>query len=94
MLQRLQHTLQRLQSLPMDVVDLAVASPFAFPLLVERLREQLSTEKLKVRLDRLLAASEAALAGDLEGKVHTSRGRKKRAQPGTGAVPADTGGHE
>ena len=34
MLQRLQHTLQRLQSLPMDVVDLAVASPFAFPLLV------------------------------------------------------------
>ena len=46
------------------------------------------------RLDRLLAASEAALAGDLAGKVHTSRGRKKRAQPGTGAVPADTGGHE
>jgi ATP-dependent Lhr-like helicase len=29
---------------------------------VERLREQLSTEKLKDRLDRLLAASEAVLA--------------------------------
>ncbi len=60
-LQRLQATLQRLQALPMDVVNLAVASPLAFPLLVERLREQLSTEKLKDRLDRLLAASEAAL---------------------------------
>jgi ATP-dependent Lhr-like helicase len=30
--------------------------------MIERLREQLSTEKLKDRLDRLLAAGEAALA--------------------------------
>ena len=61
-LQRLQQTLQRLQALPMDVVHLAAASPFALPLLVQRLREQLSTEKLKARLDRLLADSESALA--------------------------------
>lgn len=61
-LQRLQQTLQRLQALPMDVAHLAAASPFAFPLLVQRLREQLSTEKLKARLDRLLADSESALA--------------------------------
>ncbi len=102
-LQRLQHTLQRLQSLPMDVVDLTVASPFAFPLLVARLREQLSTEKLKDRLDRLLAASEAALAGPEAGKVHTPPGagkihipggRKRRPQPADSAAPADTGGHE
>jgi ATP-dependent Lhr-like helicase len=33
----------------------ARAQPFALPLMVERLREQLSTEKLKDRLDRLLA---------------------------------------
>ena len=74
-LQRLQHTLQRLQALPMDVVDLAAASPFAFPLLVERLREQLSTEKLQVRLDRLLAASEAALSPSA-GSVRNAKRRK------------------
>jgi ATP-dependent Lhr-like helicase len=42
-------------------VTLKAPSPFALPLMVERLREQLSTEKLKDRLDRLLAESEAAL---------------------------------
>jgi ATP-dependent helicase Lhr and Lhr-like helicase len=59
-LQRLTRTLQRLAALPIDFVELAVPSPFALPLLVERLREQLSTEKLKDRLDRMLAQSEAA----------------------------------
>ena len=60
-LQQLQLTLQRLAALPLDMVELRAPSPFALPLLVERLREQLSTEKLKDRLDRLLAESEAAL---------------------------------
>ena len=60
-LQRLSATLQRLAALPLQLVALAAPSPFALPLLVERLREQLSTEKLKDRLDRLLAESEAAL---------------------------------
>jgi ATP-dependent Lhr-like helicase len=60
-LQLLQATLQRLAALPLDVVQLRAPSPFALPLLVERLREQLSTEKLKDRLDRLLAEAEAAL---------------------------------
>jgi ATP-dependent Lhr-like helicase len=39
-------------------------TPFAFPLLVERLREQLSTEKLKDRLDRILAQAEGQLQAD------------------------------
>jgi ATP-dependent helicase Lhr and Lhr-like helicase len=60
-LQRLTDTLQRLASLPVAWVDLSAPSPFALPLLVERLREQLTTEKLKDRLDRLLAEGEAAL---------------------------------
>ena len=59
---RLTATLQRLAALPLQRVDLTAPSPFALPLLVERLREQLSTEKLKDRLDRLLAEAEAALA--------------------------------
>jgi ATP-dependent Lhr-like helicase len=43
-------------------VALKAPSPFALPLMVERLREQLSTEKLKDRLDRMLAEGETALA--------------------------------
>ena len=58
---RLQATLQRLAAVPRDRVLLKTASPFCLPLMVERLREQLSTEKLKDRLDRLLAQAEAAL---------------------------------
>lgn len=60
-LQRLGATLQRLAALPLDLVELQAPSPFALPLMVERLREQLSTEKLEDRLARLLAESEAAL---------------------------------
>ena len=60
-LSRLATTLQTLAALPQTRVALAAPSPFALPLMVERLREQLSTEKLKARLDRLLADSEAAL---------------------------------
>ncbi len=58
---RLATTLARLSALEPEVVTLAAPSPFAFPLLVERLREQLSTEKVKERLDRMLAEAEAAL---------------------------------
>jgi hypothetical protein len=38
--------------------ELAVPSPFALPLMVERFREKLSTEKLKDRLDRMLKEME------------------------------------
>ncbi|MFN9745260.1 MAG: ligase-associated DNA damage response DEXH box helicase [Betaproteobacteria bacterium] len=61
-LSRLQATLGRLQALPRQRVALAAPSPFALPLMIERLREQLSTEKLKDRLERLVAEGEAALA--------------------------------
>ncbi len=60
-LARLSATLQRLAALPLAQVTLKAPSPFALPLMVERLREQLSTEKLKDRLDRMLAEAEAAL---------------------------------
>jgi len=59
---RLRHTLAHLAALPMQQVVLKAPSPFAFPLMVERLREQLSTEKLKDKLDRLLAEAEAEAA--------------------------------
>ena len=59
---RLAAVLDRIGSQPVDLVALKAPSPFALPLMVERLREQLTTEKLKDRLDRLLAEAEAALA--------------------------------
>jgi ATP-dependent Lhr-like helicase len=74
-LSRLQATLARLQALPRPVVTLAAPSPFALPLMIERLREQLSTEKLKDRLERLVAEGEAALA--VQGG--TPRRRRRRA---------------
>jgi ATP-dependent Lhr-like helicase len=39
---------------------LARPSPFAFPLMVERLREQVTTEKLAARIERMLAELEQA----------------------------------
>ena len=74
-LSRLQATLARLQALPRPAVTLPAPSPFALPLMIERLREQLSTEKLKDRLERLVAEGEAALA--VQGG--TPRRRRRRA---------------
>jgi ATP-dependent Lhr-like helicase len=58
---RLSSTLQRLAAATLDLVALKAPSPFSLPLMVQRLREQLSTEKMKDRLERLLAAGESAL---------------------------------
>jgi ATP-dependent Lhr-like helicase len=58
---RLRTTLNRLAAMPVDIVDLPAPSPFSLPLMVERLRERLSTEQLKDRLERLLSEAEAAL---------------------------------
>ena len=54
--------LARLQALPIDALTLTVPSPLALALMVERFREQLSTEKLADRLARIVADAEAALA--------------------------------
>ncbi len=58
---RLEAVLRRMAAASLDLVELAAPSPFALPLMVERLREQLSTEKLKDRLARILADAEAGL---------------------------------
>jgi ATP-dependent Lhr-like helicase len=54
-------TLARLQDLTLDWSELKAPSPFALALMVERLREQLTTEKLKDRLDRILAEASQVL---------------------------------
>ncbi len=51
---RLRATLRRMNGLRIDFVELKAPSPFSLPLMVERLREKLSTEKLADRLARIV----------------------------------------
>ena len=64
-LARLRSALRRMRRLRRETVALAAPSPFSLPLMVERFREQLSTEKLADRLARMLADAEAVLAAPL-----------------------------
>jgi ATP-dependent Lhr-like helicase len=63
-IEHLSAALRRMRGLRPDVVQLQVPSPFALALMVERFREELSTEKLKDRLDRILAEAEGLLGPD------------------------------
>ena len=55
---RLQDTLLRIEARRIDFVELKAPSPFCLPLMVERLREKLSTEKLADRLQRIIRDAE------------------------------------
>lgn len=57
-IRRLAATLARMRAQRIDDVELAAPSPFALPLMVERFREKLSTEKLKDRLARIVRDAE------------------------------------
>jgi ATP-dependent helicase Lhr and Lhr-like helicase len=66
-LSRLADTLRRMAAQRVAFVELEVPSPFALPLMVERFREQLSTEKLSDRLARILADAATVLDEAKEG---------------------------
>lgn len=55
---RLRQTLAELRTWRLALVAVETATPFAYPLFVERLREQLSTEELADRVARMEAAME------------------------------------
>ena len=55
---RLTATLVRMAALRVQFVELPAPSPFALPLMVERFREKLSTEKLADRLARIIQDAE------------------------------------
>jgi ATP-dependent Lhr-like helicase len=57
---RLAQALQRMRASSLLTQPLTRPSPFAFPLLIERLREKLSTEKLRDRIERMLRDLERA----------------------------------
>ena len=57
---RLAATLDRMRRSRIVFVDLPAPSPLGLPLMVEGLREKLTTEKLADRLARILRDAEAA----------------------------------
>ena len=57
-LSRLRNTLEKLASRELDLVHIKHPSPMSLPLMVERFREQLTTEQLSTRLDRILREME------------------------------------
>ncbi len=57
---RLRATLERIAKWELVVTRPAHATPFSFPLMVERFREEVTTEKLGERIARLLSELEAA----------------------------------
>ena len=67
-IRRLKEVLRRMRRQRVTYVDLAVPSPFALPLMVERFREKLSTEKLKDRLERMLQEMEKEAAAQDQGR--------------------------
>ena len=56
---RLKRTLERLRVSRAVVVDLVRPTPFAFPLMVDRLRETLTNERLEDRVRRMRLTLEA-----------------------------------
>ena len=57
---RLRATLERMAQWELVIARPAHATPFSFPLMVERFREEVTTEKLGERIARMLAELEAA----------------------------------
>jgi ATP-dependent helicase Lhr and Lhr-like helicase len=78
-LERLRGSLKRMASQRVALVTLQTPSPFALPLMVERFREELSTEKLADRLQRILSNAQAVLDGtEPATESSPSRPRRKR----------------
>ena len=60
---RLTATLNKISAHQIDYVDLKAPSPLCLPLMVERLREKLSTEKLADRLQRMVRDAQSVADG-------------------------------
>ena len=67
---RLQAALSSMRARDLAMIVLKRPSPFAFPLMVERLRERLTTEKLDARIARMLRDLEAQAAVDGQRHPH------------------------
>jgi ATP-dependent Lhr-like helicase len=74
--QRLRNCLKRLSGLEILLKQTERPSPLAFPILVDRFREQLTSEKMEDRINRLLG--EYKKSGDAEGQKTKSERKPKR----------------
>jgi ATP-dependent helicase Lhr and Lhr-like helicase len=73
---RLGRTLERISSGKVTITDVERPTPLAFPLLVDRAREQVSSEKFLDRVQRLLSPLErAAATANGAGRIRFARGR-------------------
>ncbi|HSW05440.1 ligase-associated DNA damage response DEXH box helicase [Aquabacterium sp.] len=91
-LRRLRAAMQRMQRQRIEPVTLRAPSPFALALMVERFREQLSTEKLADRLARIIAEAEGVLDEAPPAQpAGVPRGRRSRAagQPSPGRTSSE-----
>ncbi len=80
-IRRLGEVLARMRSQRVDYVELKVPSPFALPLMVERFREKLSTEKMRDRLERMLRDMETeALRRQPEAPSASPRAKPSRSR--------------
>jgi ATP-dependent Lhr-like helicase len=66
---RLRQALERMRGQRVVYRMLARPTPFAFPLMVERLREQVTTERLSARIERMLAELEKAARSGIQDVV-------------------------
>ena len=71
---RLREALRRMARQALVLKDLARPAPFAFPLMVERLREKLSNESVADRIARMLAQLEKAAGGHADSDPEQVRG--------------------
>jgi ATP-dependent Lhr-like helicase len=78
-LRRLRVALTRMQQQPVELKTLRAPSPFALALMVERFREQLSTEKLADRLARIVADANRVLDEPARTAADRPRGRSRSA---------------
>jgi ATP-dependent Lhr-like helicase len=86
---RLQAALARMAGQRLVLHALARPTPFAFPLMVERFREQLSSERVADRIARMLAQLERAAGGQAgEGAAQVQAGLQFGQQPEQPADPA------
>lgn len=83
-LERLRSTLAELRARTMTLVQLERPTPFALPLMVERFREKLSTEKLADRVARMLRELEGA-ADKTASREQPRPAARRKAKPRTAA---------
>ena len=79
-IERLRITLSRMARQTLVIKPILRPTPFAFPLLVERLREKLSNEQLADRIARMVAQLEKT-AGDRDSVVSPLPKRRHRKRP-------------